>query len=111
MYEKLETIGNSIPWQKTYELDAHRIPYYAAHNHSCYKVKLIILDLLYQLIWMHLGERSSASEKVMKRFSEFITYFKQLVIWLISFSINLDLLLFLLFFFFSILKLFLLIIY
>ncbi|VDD87192.1 unnamed protein product [Enterobius vermicularis] len=38
MYEKLETIGNSIPWQKTYELDAHRIPYYAAHNHSCYKM-------------------------------------------------------------------------
>ena len=38
MYEKLERIGNDIPWRNDYELEAHSMPYYAAHNHSCYKV-------------------------------------------------------------------------
>uniref|UniRef100_A0A0N5AEY5 glucuronosyltransferase n=1 Tax=Syphacia muris TaxID=451379 RepID=A0A0N5AEY5_9BILA len=31
-------IGSDVPWRKTYEYEAFQLPYYAAHNHSCYKM-------------------------------------------------------------------------
>lgn len=42
-YEPLEQIGN-MPWQGEYSLERHLFPYYVAHNHSCYKVEILILN-------------------------------------------------------------------
>lgn len=38
-YEPLERVGQDVPWREKYEEQAHLGPYWAAHNHSCEKVK------------------------------------------------------------------------
>ncbi|KAK0397067.1 hypothetical protein QR680_001964 [Steinernema hermaphroditum] len=38
LYRPLETIGNEKPWRKEYVLEEFYEPYWAAHNHSCYKI-------------------------------------------------------------------------
>ncbi|VDN38350.1 unnamed protein product [Gongylonema pulchrum] len=37
LYQAIEQIGDNMPWKDSYEVDEYLIPYYAAHNYSCYR--------------------------------------------------------------------------